>query len=86
MFYKGQTSDINARIQRHNNKLEKATQTGSPWKLIWHIEKPSRKEALVLERKLKNLDRSRLVKFMLKYSDGVADPDALTFLRQWSGC
>jgi putative endonuclease len=85
-FYKGQTSNIIARIKRHNNKLEKATETGSPWELIWYIEKTSRKEALILEKKLKNLDRSRLVKFMLKYSNGVASPDTLTFLSQWSGC
>ena len=85
-FYKGQTSDISERLKRHNNKLEKSTQSGSPWKLIWRAEKTSRKDALDLERKLKNLDRIRLIKFMLKYTEGIAGPDALTFLRQWSGC
>uniref|UniRef100_UPI0026016522 GIY-YIG nuclease family protein n=1 Tax=Winogradskyella sp. TaxID=1883156 RepID=UPI0026016522 len=53
-FYKGQTNDINKRIARHNKGLEKSTARYRPWKLLWYTEKPSRSEALSLEKKLKN--------------------------------
>ena len=86
MFYKGQTNDVSARLKRHNSRLEKATQSGAPWILIWSTVKQSRKEAIALELKLKNLDQNRLVKLMLKYSDDVVGPDAMTLLRQWSEC
>jgi putative endonuclease len=74
-FYKGQTSDLSDRIMRHNNLSEKATRSGAPWKLIWSTAKPSRAEAMRLEKKLKNLSRVQLQKFMNKYKEGVAGPD-----------
>ena len=76
VFYKGQTSDMNARLMRHNNGLEKSTKSGSPWILIWVTEKKSRSEAMGLERKLKNLSREKLIEFINKYNDGIAGPDA----------
>ncbi|WP_367182411.1 GIY-YIG nuclease family protein, partial [Winogradskyella sp.] len=39
-----------------------------PWKLLWYTEKPSRSEALSLEKKLKNLSKDRLIDFIKKYS------------------
>ena len=54
-FYKGQTKDIKDRIYRHNNGMEKATTAGVPWKLLWTTQKADRGEAMILERKLKNL-------------------------------
>ena len=85
-FYKCQSTDISNTLINHHTQHEALTLSGSPWKLIWRAEKTSRKDALDLERKLKNLDRIRLIKFMLKYTEGIAGPDALTFLLQWSGC
>jgi putative endonuclease len=52
---------------------EKATQFGAPWILIWKIEKPDRSSAIILERKLKNLSRQRLIDFMNKYPEGLID-------------
>ena len=74
-FYKGQTNDIRDRLHRHNMKQEDATRSGVPWRLIWSIEKPSRSEAVILEKKLKNLSRKKLMEFILKYPEGVAGPD-----------
>jgi putative endonuclease len=74
-FYKGQTSDLQNRIYRHNNKWEKATQAGVPWKLVWRVSKPDRSSAIILERKLKNLSRKKLVDFILKNPEGIAGPD-----------
>ena len=74
-FYKGQTADLADRLKRHNNKQEAATKNGAPWTLIWFTEKQTRSEALILEKKLKNLSRERTLQFIEKYSDGVASPD-----------
>jgi putative endonuclease len=74
-FYKGQTSDLSERLNRHNNLSEKATRYGAPWKLIWSSSKPSRAEAMKLEKKLKNLPRVRLLDFINKYKERIAGPD-----------
>ena len=75
LFYKGQTTDLDDRICRHNLKHEKATKYGAPWKLVWSTTKKSRAEAMMLEKKLKNLSRVKLLKFISKYPDGFAGPD-----------
>jgi putative endonuclease len=66
-YYKGQTSDIDDRLKRHNNGQEKATKLGVPWTLVWRTKKDTRGEALILERKLKNLSRERTIQFINKY-------------------
>ena len=71
-YYKGQTDDLPERLKRHNNGWEKATMHGSPWRLVWSTEKSSRTSAVNLERKLKNLSRERLIKFMEKHKRDVA--------------
>ncbi|NOX86005.1 MAG: GIY-YIG nuclease family protein [Chlorobi bacterium] len=85
-FYRGQTNNIENRLKRHNKGLEKATVKGIPWLLLWYSSKETRKEALVLEKKLKNLNRKRLIRFIKKYKENIAGPDALIFINQWSGC
>ena len=70
-FYKGQTSDIEDRVNRHNSGYEKSTSLGRPWKLLWLTQKASRSEAISLETKLKNLSRKRLIQFMIKYNEGL---------------
>ena len=74
-FYKGQTNDIRDRLHRHNMKQEDATRCGVPWNLVWSTDKPSRSDAVILERKLKNLSRKKLIEFILKYPEGCAGPD-----------
>jgi putative endonuclease len=71
VFYKGQTDDLPDRIQRHNQGREKATCQGVPWQLLWSVEKPDRKSAMQLEKKLKNLSRKRLLEFISKYRNGL---------------
>ncbi len=53
--------------------------------LLWCCEKPSKSEAIKLERKLKNLSRENIFKFMLKYSEEVPDPEELDFIIKFSG-
>ncbi|ADR21688.1 hypothetical protein MATR_06790 [Marivirga tractuosa] len=83
-FYKGQTQNIQKRIERHNAGSEKATKAGCPWRFIWSGQKDSRSEALLLENKLKNLSRKRLIQFMLKYSEGFATQNELLFIQKLS--
>jgi putative endonuclease len=93
-YYKGQTNDLPGRLKRHNAGQEKATKTGVPWKLLWSISKEDRSSALILESKIKNLSRDKLLNFMMKYVEGVAGPDALKHIsdqleksqHQGSGC
>lgn len=71
-FYKGQTSNIEDRLKRHNAGYEISTKNGAPWKLVWCTQKPTKTDAVKLESKLKNLSRMRLIEFMKKYiEDGV---------------
>ena len=67
-YYIGQTADIDARFKRHNSGLVPSTKAFLPWELILLIEKSSRSEALILEKKLKNLNTEDLQKFIEKYS------------------
>ncbi|WP_462245896.1 GIY-YIG nuclease family protein [Ekhidna sp.] len=67
-YYKGQTNDLNDRVRRHNDGYEKYTKSGVPWRLVWNVEKRTRSEAIILERKLKNMNRDKLESFIKKYS------------------
>ncbi len=62
-------------MSRHNAGYEKYTASGCPWELVWSTEKSTRSEALLLERKLKNLNSERLRAFIEKY-DGGSSQDA----------
>jgi putative endonuclease len=66
-FYIGQTHDLSCRFRLHNNKKVKSTAPYCPWILIGYIKKDSRSESIILERKLKNLNREDLIKFINKY-------------------
>ena len=66
-YYIGQTHDVNARLMRHNTRMEKSTSPYVPWKLVLKLEKGSRAEAIRLERKLKNLNTEDLKRFIDKY-------------------
>jgi putative endonuclease len=66
-FYIGQTANINNRLHYHNSGLVKSTKPYVSWDLVGFIEKPTRSDAAILERKLKNLNSTDLKKFVLKY-------------------
>ncbi|MCB0635339.1 MAG: GIY-YIG nuclease family protein [Lewinella sp.] len=85
-LYRGQTADLQDRLNRHNLQQEKATAQGAPWILLWHTSKPDRSQAVLLETKLKNLSRKRMVLFMQKYQQGITGPDEALLLQRLSGC
>jgi putative endonuclease len=65
-FYVGQTDDVESRLKRHNDGFVKSTAPYIPWLLECIIEKESRGEAILLERKLKNLNKGRIRDFIFK--------------------
>jgi putative endonuclease len=86
IYYKGQTNNLDDRIKRHNSLQEKSTCKGAPWILVWTTWKQSRSEAIILEQKLKNLSRKRLIDFIAKYAEGIAGPDVPDRIVGKSGC
>ncbi|MEZ5068520.1 MAG: GIY-YIG nuclease family protein [Bacteroidia bacterium] len=66
-YYIGQTQDVAERLERHNCGYEKSTSPYRPYKLVCKIEKPTRGEAMQLEKKLKNLNTEDLQKFIQKW-------------------
>ena len=67
-FYIGQSDDVDVRLIQHNSGFEPSTAPYRPWTLRCTIEKESRGTAMVLERKLKNLNHIKLRKFIDKYT------------------
>ena len=53
-LYIGQTSNLPARLSRHNKKLVKSTKHYTPWKLIHREEFETRSEAMKREKELKS--------------------------------
>ncbi len=74
-FYIGQTNNLTERLTRHNSGYEAFTSKGVPWILKWTTEKATRSEAMILEKKLKNLSQKRLSAFINKYSSTVDGSD-----------
>lgn len=52
-YYIGQTSDVKERLKRHNNGEVNSTKPYTPWKPVLSIDKPTRSEAMALEKKIK---------------------------------
>ena len=69
-YYIGQTNDIVNRLLRHNSGMEKVTRSYIPWQMVCDIEKQTRSEAMILEKKLKNVSKERIRQFIEKYSSG----------------
>ena len=66
-YYIGQTENFDSRLLLHNAGLVKSTKPYLPWINVLQITKSTRSEAMILEKKLKNLNRIRLVAFIDKY-------------------
>ena len=68
IYYIGQTNSLSDRIKRHNQGYERFTRKYRPWTLFCSINKSARSDAVILERKLKNLSKSRLRVFITRYA------------------
>ena len=58
-YYKGQTDNLENRLQRHNSGLSLSTKSGKPWELIYQIQFSKRSEAMLLEKKIKKRGAKR---------------------------
>ena len=67
-YYIGQTKDLHTRLNHHNSGLDTFTKKYIPWSILFYVTKETRTEAIILERKLKNLSRQRLQEFIMKNS------------------
>ena len=67
IYYKGQTNNISNRLKNHNRGYVKSTKAHRPWILIFYAKVNTRSEAVIMERKLKNLkSKERLEEWMEK--------------------
>jgi len=66
-YYKGSTDDLSRRISEHNAGKNASTKRYMPWALVWFTVKQTKVEAVVLEKKLKNLSVERTLSFTKKY-------------------
>ena len=66
-FYIGQTQNFSNRIAYHNSGRVKSTKAYLPWEKVLVLDKESRSAAMMLEKKLKNLNREKLLGFIEKY-------------------
>jgi len=58
-FYIGLSSDLERRIEQHNNGASKWTKTKGPWQLVWQSEVLSLSDARKLENRLKRQGRGK---------------------------
>ncbi len=59
-LYKGSTEDYVQRLADHNAGLSTYTSTKLPWQLVYVEEHPTKREALIREKKLKRCDSDYL--------------------------
>ena len=59
-FYKGISSNIAQRLYEHNNNLSRHTAGKGPWKIVYLRKFSSKSEALIEERRIKQLNRKSL--------------------------
>ncbi|MFM2387862.1 MAG: hypothetical protein RL660_2619, partial [Bacteroidota bacterium] len=64
IYYVGETSNIDQRLEFHNSGQSSFTRKYLPWELVWLKEVADRKEALILEKKLKRLSGIRKKEFI----------------------
>ena len=61
-YYVGQTNDLSKRLARHNAGYERFTKSRKPWELEHSEGFETRAEAMIKERKLKNLKSQEKIK------------------------
>ena len=71
-FYIGQTNHVQKRLERHNKGRVKSTRGRGPWKLKYFFVQETRKNAVSLEQKLKNLKKRELLIKYCENARGVA--------------
>jgi putative endonuclease len=75
-YYIGQTNNLKARIERHNNGRNLSTKAYLPWELKWWKEYETRAEAIMIEKKIKGIKKRDGIKSFVSENNfrGVAQP------------
>ena len=60
-YYVGQTSDIDQRLERHNQGRVKSTKYGIPWGIVLQLDVSTRSEAMILEKQIKKRGARRYI-------------------------
>jgi len=60
LYYKGFTENPEQRIIAHNTDDSDFTSRKGPWKLVYLKEMPTKREALIEEKRIKKLNRKSL--------------------------
>ena len=63
--YVGHTSDLNVRLQRHNEGLVRSTKAYAPWKIIHTEFFESRSEAYKREMQIKSMKSIEYIKSLI---------------------
>ena len=64
-FYVGQTEDLTARLEFHNNTKSfdgHFTRKNGPWKLVWSEQHESRQSAMKREREIKRMKSAKWIR------------------------
>jgi putative endonuclease len=59
-LYKGSIENYQKRLEQHNNGESQFTRTKMPWRLVFVQNVPTKKEALIIEKKLKRCNKQYL--------------------------
>ncbi len=60
-YYVGSTSDLEARLIRHNNGESRYTKSGIPWSIVYSEEFSSRSEAMSREHQIKKWKSRKMI-------------------------
>jgi putative endonuclease len=71
IYYKGFTSNIVARLEKHNSGSSTYTSSRGQWILKYSKSFETKKEALLEEKRLKRLNRISLEKLIAEYASNL---------------
>ena len=60
-FYSGHCEDFDIRFVQHNNGRNKSTKPGIPWEIVYSQTFETRKEAMLLEQRIKKRGAKRFL-------------------------
>ncbi len=64
-FYIGQTSDLDSRLNKHNEGLSKYTSSKIPWKLVYFEMYSTRAEAIKREQEIKLKKSKKYLEYLI---------------------
>ena len=73
IFYKGVTQDPSHRLWEHNHDMSRYTSGKGPWALVYLKQHPTKREAIIEEKRLKQLNVKSITR-LITSSGNVAPP------------